>query len=308
MQHLGVVIPTYNAAQYWPSLQKTLDEQGISPQQILIIDSSSTDATVILAEKAGYQIVVIPQSEFNHGRTRQIGCEHFNDSDVLIYLTQDALPADEIAFQTLYNSFADSTVGAAFGRQLPRAEADAIEQHARLYNYPALSHTRTYEDRKKLGIKTAFLSNSFAGYRRSALLDVGGFPANVIMAEDSVVAARMLLKGWRVAYVADARVVHSHPFTLSQEFRRYFDTGVHHSREAWLRQDFGEAAGEGKRFVVSEIKYLLKVSIGLIPIAIIRTLVKLVAYKMGLLERYLPPALAKSISLQPLFWQKSWRQ
>ena len=57
------------------------------------------------------------------------------------------------------------------------------------------------------------------------------------------------MAGWRTAYVAEAQVYHSHPFTVVQEFRRYFDTGVYHRQEMWLRESFGSPVGEGKRFV-----------------------------------------------------------
>ena len=41
--------------------------------------------------------------------------------------------------------------------------------------------------------------------------------------------------------------------------------GVFHSQEPWIRQDFGGAEGEGVKFVVSEVKYLLKHAIWRIP-------------------------------------------
>ena len=84
-------------------------------------------------------------------------------------------------------------------------------------------------------MKTAFNSNSFAAYRRKALKDVGGFPINTILSEDMYVTAKMLLKNWSVAYCADAKVYHSHNYTIWQEFKRYFDIGVFHAKEAWIR-------------------------------------------------------------------------
>jgi rhamnosyltransferase len=59
-----------------------------------------------------------------------------------------------------------------------------------------------------LGIKSIFISNSFAAYRRSALLAVGGFRKDVIFGEDTVTAARLLLSGYQVAYSAQACVYH----------------------------------------------------------------------------------------------------
>ena len=75
----------------------------------------------------------------------------------------------------------------------------------------------------------------------------------MIMAEDSLAAAKLLLAGWRIAYVAEAMVNHSHSFSIGEEFRRYFDIGVYHNRESWLTGNFGKPGGEGKRFVLSEL-------------------------------------------------------
>lgn len=93
-------------------------------------------------------------------------------------------------------------------------------------------------------------------YRRSALEAVGGFPADVIGSEDAYVAARMLLAGWKVQYAASAQVYHSHDYRLMDEFHRYFDIGVFYGREPWIRQAFGDAGGEGKRYVLAELRAL----------------------------------------------------
>ena len=302
---VGVIIPTYNAERYWPSLRQALDRQGLEPEQVLIVDSSSADQTRTLARHAGYRVSRIDQSDFSHGGTRQLAADSLPWADILLYLTQDALPADEYAFRNLCTAFEDPQVGAAYGRQMPRPAAGAIERHARLFNYPAESSIRTYACRHQIGIKAAFLSNSFAAYRRSVLEQVGGFPAHVIMAEDSLVAARILLAGLNVAYVAEAAVFHSHPLTLKSEFCRYFDTGVHHTREHWILDSFGDAGDEGKRFLRSELAYLFANQAHLLPVAALRTLSKFVAYHLGRREGRLALPLKLQLSAQPDFWRRS---
>lgn len=39
----------------------------------------------------------------------------------------------------------------------------------------------------------------------------------------------MVLAGWYNAYCAEAKVYHSHNYTILQEVRRYFDTGAFHA-------------------------------------------------------------------------------
>lgn len=302
---VAIIIPTFNAASHWAELHGSLVEAEVNPYQVLIIDSSSTDATRELAKHSGYQVVSIPQKDFNHGGTRQLASTFFPDAELLMFCTQDVVFRSVGAIESLAKALNDSEVGAAYGRQIARSGANAIERHARLFNYPAISQIRTFASRTQLGIKTAFISNSFAMYRRTALEQVGGFPGNVLIAEDSFVAARMLQAGWKIVYQADAEVIHSHRFGLRKEASRYFDIGAHHARENWMLETFGKADSEGKQFIKSEMRYLLANAPHLIPVAVLRTANKLAAYRLGSIERHLPTRLKKRISAYPQFWQNN---
>ena len=302
MHTIRIIIPTLNAAGDWPLFAPAL-LACVSPEQVLIVDSESTDGTADLARAAGFQLCSILRAEFNHGATRQKAAEMSPSAEFLVYMTQDALLDGPNALAKLLAAFADPQVGAAYGRQLPRPKAKAIEAHARIFNYPATSQTRSLASRKQLGIKTIFASNSLAAYRRSALISVGGFPANVIFGEDTITFAHLLLAGYKVAYVAEACAYHSHSYTLMREFKRYFDIGVLHSRERWLLDEFGRANGEGKRFVFSELHYLGRRNPWQIPLALVRTLTKLLGYRLGRSEARLTPGIKRQLSLQPRFWE-----
>jgi rhamnosyltransferase len=298
------IIPTYQAGAAWSQSIEALEQQtAITPEQVLIVDSSSKDNTVFLSEQAGFCVHVIPSAEFNHGGTRQLAVSLLPDADVVVFLTQDALLGSPDSIQKLVAAFDDPKVGCAYGRQLPHKNAAHFGTHARLFNYPDVSYIRTMVDVPKYGIKTAFLSNSFAAYRVSALKEVGGFPAHVILAEDMIVAAKMLQAGYQVAYVADACVYHSHDYTPRQEFKRYFDIGVLHAKESWLLETFGAPTGEGKRFVLSEWRYLLKNAPWLLPLSVINTGMKWCGYQMGKHEAYLPAWAKVKLSMYKGYWR-----
>jgi rhamnosyltransferase len=300
---VNVVVPTLNAAADWPGFAPAL-LACVPPEQVLIIDSSSDDETTTFARNAGFRVRSIPQSQFNHGATRQLAAEMLPDADILIYMTQDAILTSPAAIANLLRAFEDPSVAAAYGRQLPRIGARAIEAHARSFNYPESSDIRTFASRERLGFKAIFISNSFAAYRRSALTAVGGFPTQVIFGEDTVTAARLLMAGHKVAYVSEASARHSHPYTWTQEFKRYFDIGVLHSREQWLLDSFGGAGGEGKRFILSEMKYLLHNECLQIPSALVRTGLKLLGYRLGRKESRLPLGMKRKLSMHHRFWAK----
>jgi rhamnosyltransferase len=295
-----VVVPTLNAAEDW--LRLTTPLLGCVPaDRVLILDSSSTDETATLATAAGFRLHVIARSDFNHGGTRQLALKLLPDAEILVFLTQDVEVTGADAMSRLLRAFVNPMVAAAYGRQLPRLDATRIEAHARFYNYPAQSSIRTLASREQLGFKAIFISNAFAAYRRDALIAVGGFPCDVIFGEDTITAARLLLTGWKIAYVADAQVNHSHSYTWIQEFKRYFDIGVLHAKESWLLGEFGGAAGEGGRFVRSEFKYLWPSSKLFIPSALVRTALKLLGYRLGRLERKLSPEWKRRLSMNSGF-------
>ncbi|MFT4114371.1 glycosyltransferase [Silvibacterium sp.] len=303
MSAFSVIVPTLNAASEWPAFSRAL-LACVEPKQILIVDSSSNDNTAELARQAGFRVLEIARSEFNHGGTRQWAAEQVSDKvEFLVYLTQDAILASPDAIANILAPFGDPQVAAVCGRQLPHIGAGPIESHARLFNYPEHSSVRTLESRKTMGFKAIFISNSFAAYRRSALMAAGGFPTNVIFGEDTVLVARLLLGGWKVAYAGDACVRHSHAYSIASEFKRYFDIGVLHHRESWLLEEFGQASGEGKRFVLSELRYLLKRNPLLIPGALLRTGAKLAGYRLGRSESRLSVATKRRLSMHHRFWQ-----
>lgn len=302
-QQVGIVIPTFKAERYWAKLQPSLALQGVPPDRILVIDSNSPDRTRDLAREAGYRVVSIPQSEFNHGGTRQLGLRYLPNADLVLYITQDVVFDDPDSILRLCQAMDDPAVGAAHGRQLPRLQASPIERHARLFNYPPRSHVRVLDDRHRFGIRTAFFSNSFSVYRRAALEGIGGFLDTAISGEDFCAATGLLLAGWKIAYVADATVIHSHPFQLGQEFRRYFDFGAQHAREPWMLETLGSAGGEGLKFLRSEMRYLWRNSRHHLPDAILRTANKLLAYRLGLASPRLPRVVNLKLTSQPAAWK-----
>ncbi|HVN92344.1 MAG TPA: glycosyltransferase family 2 protein [Terracidiphilus sp.] len=287
--NVALIILTLNAASHWEELSRGIERQSLAPDDVLVIDSASTDGTADRARDAGFRVIEIGRGAFSHGGTRQTAALFMGNADVLIYLTQDAIPRGTESFRRLVDAFQNPTVGAAYGRQIPRANASAIEAHARLFNYHAASQLRSWESRTTLGFKSIFFSNTFGAFRRDALMSIGGFAPDVSFGEDTLAVARLHRAGWSTAYVAEAEVEHSHAYSLRAEFRRYVEIGALHERERWLIEEFGDANGEGMRFVVSELRYLLRNSPHHIPAAMLRTVVKYLAYRQGRLKGSVRP-------------------
>ena len=254
-----------------------------------------------MLREAGCVVHSIARKTFDHGGTRNLGLEISGSSEFVLFMTQDALPEGDNVLSNLLAPFSDPKVGLVYGRQLPRDGARGIEAHARHFNYPDQSVRRSMPEASSLGIKAIFNSNSFAAYRRSALMEIGGFPSQVIMGEDQVVAAQLLLAGWSIHYAADACVKHSHNYKLKQEFARYFDIGVFHKEADTILEPFRHAGSEGFRYVKAEMQFLWKTAPARIPESLLRVAAKLIGYKLGSWCNYLPRSTRRALA-----WNKQY--
>ncbi len=299
---ISVIIPTYNATGCLPKLLESLKNQTIS-FELIIIDSSSTDNTLEIAQKYTQNILTIPTDEFDHGGTRTKAGQ-IATGEIIVFLTQDTLLYDKDTLKALVDSFTDASLGAVYGKQLPYDESNIFGKHLREFNYTDTSYTRSLADKEVYGIKTAFLSDSFAAYRRSALEDINWFKDGLIVGEDSYAGAKLILKGYTLAYTADAKVYHSHSYSPIEEFKRYFDIGVFHKKEQWILDNFGKAEGEGMKYITSEFNYLLKNHAYLhIPEFFIRNGLKYIGYKLGRHYQYIPQRLFPLLSMHKNWWK-----
>lgn len=300
-----VMVPVYNGGALWREAAKALAharDHSRHQLRIKVVDSSSRDDSVATARAQGFEVTGISSADFDHGGTRNAAVMN-EAADVYVFLTQDAVLDHPAALDTLVAAFNDPAVAVAYGRQLPHHDANPIAAHARLFNYGAHSHVAGMEDAARMGIKTVFASNSFAAYRAATFQELGGFPERNILSEDMYLAARSVLAGGKVAYVAEACVRHSHNYTPLEEFRRYFDIGVFQADHAWIGEQFGAAEGEGMRFVKSEIRHLLGKAPLWLPRAFLHNVLKLLGYRLGRRYQRLPESWLPLLSMQPRYWK-----
>jgi rhamnosyltransferase len=301
---ISLLIPTLNAGKQWVKLLESVEDQSTIFYKKIIIDSGSTDETVKLALANGFEVSLIAKQDFNHGKVRQDLVNLAEDTDICVFLTQDAILASPDSIENLVKAFDDPCVGLAYGRQLPHLKARPLETHLRLFNYPAVSEVLSVSDVANKGFKVFFCSNSFSAYRRTALNSVGGFPSDSIMGEDAIVAAKMLMSGLKKAYVADAVVYHSHSYKIDEEFKRYFDTRVFHEQNKWLIQKYGKPTGEGLRYIRSELTYAMRNDVKSILKSITSIGAKWLGYRSGKYYKVIRPGILKRISMHKAYWKE----
>jgi rhamnosyltransferase len=303
---VSLLVPTHNGAATLAAFFAAVRRQDRQPDEILVADTASGDATVALCQAHGATVLPLTKAEFDHGGTRAALARQAS-GDILVFCTQDALLAGRESLSRLVAPLlADPTVACSYGRQLPHAGASPFAAHLRHFNYPPLSACRQFSDRQQLGLRTVFISNSFAAYARGPLLTVGYFKNNLIFGEDTCTLGRLLLAGYRVAYVSEAEVYHSHNYSFGEEFRRSFDIGVLHSLEPWLLRIFGRATGIGRRYGRSVLATLWRGGkYHLLPDCALRLAAKAVGYSLGRAHHKLPPPLRRKLSLNRAWWDRN---
>lgn len=277
---VNIVIPTLNGQDYLEDLLPSLKTQSIESYPI-IVDSSSADATSKLANQYEARVLTVSRNDFNHGKTRNLGINQ-TENDIVVLLTQDALPADEYCLENLIKPLEDPQIVASFGRQIPQSDASPTEKFTRLFNYQETPIVKGKEVLQDLGIKTFFFSNVCSAIKTKEFKELGGFPENIIMFEDLIFAAKAILKGYKIAYVPEAKVWHSHNFSLLQQFRRYQDAGISLRNNAWIFEH-AKANREGVEFLKQQIAYLSRNhQYQWIPYAIAESVFKYAGFWLGL--------------------------
>ena len=303
---IQVVIPAYKPGESLTQLLDRLSSQTVKPDSVYVVNTEKKYWPEGLEDHfSPLKLTHIAREEFDHGGTRRAAAAA-SSADVLVFMTQDAVPADQYLIEKLTEPFRkDPAVGVVFGRQLARQESGLVEKMYREYNYPEKSYFREKKDLKKYGIKAFFCSNVCAAYRMAAYQMAGGFPEHAIFNEDMVLCSRILEKGFKVCYMSQAKVYHSHDYTWSMQFHRSFDLGVSHAQ---FPDVFGNVSSEseGIRMVLQNTgKLLKKRELRAAGGLWISSAARYVGYRLGKLHFRLPASWLPGLTMNPDYWNKA---
>ena len=308
---IDIIIPTYKPDERLLTIISKLRAQTVAPDRTVIINTEQKYLQNLLRgrryDTTGklFEVKNISLREFDHGGTRNEGAKG-SEADYLLFMTQDALPADDKLIEKLLAAFADEKVGAAYARQLPYEDASLAERFSRSFNYPAEATVKSMADIDRLGIKTFFCSNACAMYKREIFEKLGKFPKGMIFNEDMVFAHTLVSNGYKIAYAADAAVYHSHNYTNMQQFHRNFDLAV---SQAMHPEVFGNVSSEseGKAYVKTAFSYFREAGKPLyfIPFAI-ACAYRLMGYRLGKNYKKLTRRQILKCTASPNFFYKYW--
>lgn len=233
MLKASVVIPTKNPGSIFRRVLKAVIEQHTSwPYEVLVIDSGSKDQTIETCKAySQVRLVQIHPQEFGHGKTRNYAAS-LCDSEFVVFLTHDALPANGEWLANLINFIdQDQNIAGAFGRHLPYPQGNPfiardLEMHFNHFR-DCWSQIIKIDDQDRyeqdVGYRQVlhFFSNNNSCLRKS-IWSKFPFP-DVDFAEDQIWAKLVLEAGYSKAYVDSAQVYHSHDYYPFEHFQRSFD-------------------------------------------------------------------------------------
>lgn len=301
---VDVIIPTFRPDQTFIALLERLYSQSYPINVIYVINTNEQlfDSTMI-KQDSNVIIKHIKQQEFDHGATRDMGARMSN-SDVIVFMTQDALPEDDSLIENLMKCFNSEDIGVAYARQLPNDTCSEIEKYTRSFNYPDESSVKSLADMNQLGIKTYFCSNVCAAYQKELYVSLGGFIRHTIFNEDMIFASKIIQAGRKIAYCAEARVIHSHNYTNMQQLRRNFDLGVSQKDNESVFMGL-KSESEGIRLVMQTAKHCFQIGKPwLVMDLICKSGFKFLGYKLGKNYQRLPFWLIRILTMNQAYWKQ----
>ncbi|MCD8121944.1 MAG: glycosyltransferase [Clostridiales bacterium] len=308
---VDVLIPTYRPDRRFSKLLQALRKQTVKPRKIIVMN---TEKCYWKDEKyrdtPGLEVRHVTKLAFDHGGTRNLAA-WYSEADVMVFMTDDAVPQDNFLLERLLEGLSRTgpdgeTVAMAYARQLPAKGCRRIERFTRNFNYPDEPQIKTAKDLPRLGIKTYFASNVCCAYRKDIFERLEGFVSNAIFNEDMIYAAGAIQAGYAIAYVPEAKVIHSHNLSPMQQFRRNFDMAVSQADHPEIFDGL-PSEGEGIRLVRKTAGYLVRTfHPWLLPALVVTSGMKYLGYRMGKRYRKLPKKVIAWCSMSPLYWEKRW--
>ena len=181
--------------------------------ELIHIDSGSTDNTLeIIRSFEPAKLILIKPEDYVPGVVLNRGMREASESWV-VFLNSDCEPANERWLsELLARAHCSPQAGAAFGRQIPRPDCQAVYAH---------DYERCFGSERESKQWDHFFSMANSVVRRKAW-EEQPFREDLQYSEDDEWSRRLSANGWKIAYAEDATVIHSHNYTLREALRRSY--------------------------------------------------------------------------------------
>lgn len=210
----SVIVVNWNGERFLESCLTALLSQSAKPHEIILIDNASTDRSVEIAEMfPTVRIIALEQNTgFARGNNLAILATS-KESDWIALINPDAY-AEPRWLETLLEAAESNTDFDLFGSKLVNAaDSTLLDGAGDAYHISGLvwrtSHGVNVSDTSQNECEIFSPCAAAALYRRSALLEVGGFDEDFFCyVEDVDLGFRLRLAGYRCLYVPQSVAHH----------------------------------------------------------------------------------------------------
>jgi rhamnosyltransferase len=216
---VSLIIRCHNEEAHIGRLLTGVRHQTLAPDEIVVVDSGSTDATLAIASAFSTRIVSIPRDEFSFGHALNVGMRE-STGDLAVFASAHVYPVYDTWLERLIQPFVDDGVALSYGRQTAPPEGRFSEHQLLARWFPPVSVPRQ---------RDPFCNNANAAVRRSVWSEIP-FDEDLTGLEDLDWAKKALALGHVLSYVADAPIVHVHDESFAQTANRYRREAIAHKR------------------------------------------------------------------------------
>jgi glycosyltransferase involved in cell wall biosynthesis len=216
---ISIIIRALNEAEHLPALYSGILRQERQPDQVVLVDSGSTDDTIAISEAHGAHIVHITPEEFSFGRSLNAGCAAAT-GDILVFVSAHVYPTDEHWLANLVEPFEQVEIVLSYGRQTGDHRTKFSELQLMRQWYP---------DQSDHDQSTPFCNNANCAVRRSEW-ERHHYDEDLTGLEDLAWAELALRRGGKIAYRADATIAHIHDENFPRIRNRYRREAIAHRR------------------------------------------------------------------------------
>lgn len=212
---ISVVIPVRNEAESIRALLDALLDQSLLPDEILITDGGSSDATAAIVQEYALRnasVRLFREAMALPGRGRNVAAANASH-EWLAFIDAGVVPQHDWLERLSECANRDSTTDVVFGAW--EAVTDTLFKECAAIAYAYVPNRENYDEVKRA---RAIFSSLM---RRSVWKSVGGFAEHLRSAEDHVFISKIEQQGFRINYAPAAVVSWSMQPTLGLTFKRF---------------------------------------------------------------------------------------
>ncbi|KPK02660.1 MAG: family 2 glycosyl transferase [Nitrospira bacterium SG8_35_4] len=212
---ISLIIRCCNEQEHIGRLLSGIFEQTVKSIEVIIVDSGSTDDTLSIASCYPVVIHKIRAEEFSFGHALNTGCKAAR-GEILVFASAHVYPTHRRWLEYLVAPFSDPKVAMTYGKQRGN-ELNKFSEH-QIFSKWFPEHSVSVQ-------RTPFCNNANAAILRS-LWEQIPYDEGLTGLEDIDWAKRMIARGYYLAYVAEADVIHVHNEKYSGAFNRYYRESI----------------------------------------------------------------------------------